>query len=165
MGIVNKHALWEDTIFGLAVAPQSVASAATVNGVTIAAPWKKGRMISFLFLGGVFGATTAAIIKIQKQKISDSTWVDETRPDGTTVLRIPAARSNDASVLEAGALMGTLDMGPIDSDTYKAIRVTIVENGGGANTMLLGVGYLIHDLYTHPSGMVDELFALQRYAP
>lgn len=165
MGIVGKHNLWEEVIFGLALAPQSIASAATVNGPTIVAPWKKGRAISFLFLGGAFGTTTAAIVKIQKQKISDSTWVDETRPDGTTVLRIPASRSNDASALEAGALMGTLDMGPIDGDTYKAIRVTVVENGGGANAMLMGVGYLIHDLYQHPSNMVDELWALQRYAP
>lgn len=165
MGIVNKNLLYEDGLVGLAVAPQSIASAATINGATIAAPWLKGRNISFIIAGGAMGATTSLQVKVQQQKISDSTWVNMTRKDGTTVLEFPPADLDDAQALEAGALIGTLDCSDIDGTTYKAIRLVVIENGGGANTVLFSAVYVITDVYTHPSGQVDKLHLLQRYKP
>ena len=165
MGLANKNLLYESSFVGLAVAPQSIASAATVNGATIAAPWLKGRNISFIILGGAMGATTSLQVKVQQQKISDSSWVNMTRKDAATVLEFPAADLDDAQALEGGALLGTLDCSDIDGTTYKAIRLVVIENGGGANTVLFGAAYVITDPYSHPTGQVDKLHLLQRYAP
>lgn len=144
---------------GVALVPQSVNNAA-VNGVEIKEPWKKGRQISFLFLGGAFGASVTATCKVQGLKRSDgTTWEALKESDGSTDLAFTASKLSDTAQAENGSILGTLDMSRIDGDTYKSIRV--VYDNDVAQAALVAIGYIISDLYTHPSGTADDLFSKQ----
>lgn len=142
---------------GVALVPQSVGQA-TVNGVEIEEPWTKGRQISFFLLGGVFGAAASGRARIQGLLRSDgTTWQAINESDGTTPLEFTVTLLDDATQIENGSILGTLDLGMIDGDTHKSLRLTF-EQETAAVTALIACGYIIFDTYKHPSGQVDDLF-------
>jgi len=150
----------------LAVAPQSIASAATVNGQTVVEPWNWGRQLSIILLGGAFGATTSLAVTVQGLKRSDgTTWEALKESDDVTNLAFTPTLLDDATIIENGYLMGTIDLGDVDSEVYEAIRISVTENGGGANAVLFAAVYVIADLYARPGGEVDDLFYKAHAAP
>jgi len=168
MGLVLRN-FHHEVICGLAFAAQSKAATGTSNGSTISEPWRKGRQISFVCVGGAFATNASLEIKVQGLKRSDgTTWEDIADGDGVNDLQITASLLDDGDTggLENGVLIGSLDLTAMDSTTYKAIRLAVSENGGsGGGAALLGIAYLIYDLYEHPSGTVDQMFDAQRYGP
>lgn len=142
---------------GVAIAPQSI-SGATVNGSAIVEPWKFGRQISFLLAGGAFASSSVGACTVQGRARSDgSTWSPLKQSDGTTNLIFTATALADAGALEGGLLLGTLDLGDVNSETYEAIRLSYVESGSAAQ--LISASYVISGLYTQPSGTSDDLWA------
>lgn len=145
--------------FGVALVPQSVSNA-TVSGPAIAEPWKIGRQLVFLMLGGAFAATVDGSFTIQGlQRDDGTTWA--TLLDGSgAALVLDGAKYNDAGALETGALLGTLPLSDVDSTTYKSVRIQFTE--GATAAALVAVGYVIADLYDRASGSTDEIFPLMR---
>ena len=142
---------------GLALASQSVSNT-TVNGETISEPWRTGRRISFLAVGGAFAASASGRLKVQGlQRADGSTWENLKESDGTTDLEFTAASLDDGGAGENAVLLGTLPMAKLDATTYKAIRVTFQSEG--AQAMLMGVAYVISELYERASGQSDDLFS------
>ena len=157
---MKGNSLVHATKSGLALAPQSVNNG-TVNGPTISEPWKHGRQIVFTFLGGVWAATVDGIAKIQRLLRSDmSTWDDLPNAAGAD-LEFTQTLLDDTGDGESAIIRGTLDLTAIDATTYAAIRLVYIE--GGSAAALVGALYEIFDLYTHPSGDTDDLWAKQRY--
>lgn len=154
MGMKGNN-FFEAVLLEKCIQPQTVTSA-TVNGATIAEPWRKGRQISFIAQGGTFATNANGQLKLQGQKRSDGTYANLLDKDGN-VLEFDATILDDAGALEAGIALGTVDFGKIDVDTYKGIRVVFIESGGGA--MLIGVVGVISDLIRHPSNQTDYLFS------
>lgn len=144
---------------GVALVPQSVGQA-TVVGPAITEPWRTGRQVSFILLGGVLGAAVAITAKIEGLKRSDgTTWEALKQNDGTTDLVFPTAKTADAAALENGALLGTVDVSRILGETYSAIRLSLAQATASV-TALVGAAYVISDVHEHPTGQVDDLFAL-----
>lgn len=151
---------------GTALVPQSIASAATVTGPAITEPWNRGRQLSFILLGGAFGATTSLAITVQGLRRDDgTTWEALKQSDGTTNLTFTEANLDDGDAIENGYVLGTVDLADVDSATYEAMRLSVTENGGGANTVLLAAAYSISDLYKRPSGETDDLFSKAHASP
>jgi hypothetical protein len=145
--------------FGVALVPQSVSNT-TVDGPAIAEPWKTGRQLSFILLGGAFAATVDGEFTIEGLKRSDgTTW--ETLLDGSGAgLVLTGAKYNDAGALENGSLLATLPLDDVDSTTYKSVRITFTE--GATAAALVAVAFVISDLYGRPGGAADETFSLMR---
>lgn len=149
---------FSSVVIGLALAPQSVGQA-TATGATISEPWRIGRQLSFILLGGVFGTAVAATCKLEGLLRSDgATWQTLKEDDGVTDLGFTASKLADTAVLEGGALLGTVDVSRFDSTTYKAIRLKYVQ-ATAAVTALMAAAYVISDLYSHPSTQTDDLFS------
>lgn len=143
---------------GVALVPQSVANA-TINGATISEPWKIGRQISFILVGGAFAASATATCAVQGLKRSDgTTWEALLNKNGVAVA-FPAAKLADTAALENGSLLGTLPLRDINNATYKALRITFTAIHATA-TMLVGCVYVISGARRLPSGQADELFAI-----
>jgi hypothetical protein len=152
---------FHSAIHGLALQPQSVTSA-VVNGETILEPWKKGRWLTFIFIGGAWAATVNGSLEVHGLKRSDgTTWEALKEADGTTTLEFDPTLLDDAGVGEAGHFIGSLDLTHIDGSTYKAVRLVYEEDGAAA--ALVGAAYYISDLYTQPGGDTDYLYAKTRY--
>lgn len=153
--------------YGTALLSQSIAAGATVNGPTISEPWSHGRQIAFTLNGGAVAANGSLAVKVQGLKRSDgTTWEALKEHDGVTDLQFTPTLLDDAGAIETSAILGTLDLGDLDGTTYKAIRLSFTENGGaGGGAFLIGAIYQIYDLYTHPSGTTDDLFAKVRANP
>ena len=154
--------LFRRTQHGSAVAPQSI-SAATVAGSTISLPWKNGSEIRFLFHGGAWPATTNFTAKVQLQKISDDSWVTMTNPTGSDV-EFLQTKLDDGGDGEGGTISGTLDLTSLDSATYKAMRIQVINSA--ATLAYLGISYEIFGLYSMEagdanSGGLDDLWELQ----
>ena len=156
-----KHNFFQHNKVGVALVPQSVTNT-TVNGATITEPWKLGRQISFIALGGAFAATVDGELKLQGQRRSDSGWEDLKEVDGTTVLRFTDTLLDDGGALENGAALGTLEMKRVDATTYKALRLVFTEAGNAA--ALVGAAYVISELLEMDSNATDELRDKQRTA-
>lgn len=152
---MNYKNIFHVTKSGLALAPQSVASA-TVNGATIQAPWSYGNQIRFLLLGGAFAAGSSGRVKVQGQRIDDDSWEALKEYDGTTDLEFTVTALDDAGALENGYLSGTLDLARVDVETYQAIRLTATAEN--ANAQLFAAAYEIFELYETPSGGTDDLW-------
>lgn len=144
------------TVTGNAVDPQSISNA-TVAGNTISEPWKTGRQISFLLLGGDFAATGSLTVDVQGQRIDTGAWENLKEDDGTTDLEFTQTSMDDGGTLENGSLLGTIDVSRLDGTTYKAIRLNVTEENTAA--CLFGAAYVISDLYAHVSGETDDLFS------
>lgn len=141
---------------GNAVDPQSI-NGATVAGNTILMPWRDGRQISFILLGGAFASSGSLTVDVQGQKISDGTWENLKENDGTTDLEFTETKMNDGGTLENGKLLGTIDFSRINGTVYKAIRLSVTEDGSAA--CLFGAAYVVSGLYNKPSGDTDDLFS------
>jgi hypothetical protein len=143
-------------VVGLALATQSL-SAATGTGATISEPWRIGRQISFIAVGGAFAASASGRLRVFGLSRSDgTTWVALKENDGTTNLEFLPTLYDDAGLGEGAALLGTIPLSDVDGTTYEAIRVTFESEG--AQAMLIGIAYVISDLHEYPSGQVDYLF-------
>ena len=148
-------------IVGMALPSQSISNT-TVNGSTISKPWTKGRELSFIVNGGAFASSADAEIDIQVQEIDGGTWVTALDADGNN-LAFTATLYDDGGGGENAVVLGTIPLELIDSDTYKAIRVSVTESATAA--VLVGVTYVISDLYETVSGQTDDLFGKSvRYA-
>jgi hypothetical protein len=149
----NKH--------GVALVPQSVNNA-TADGATILEPWKFGRWITFIFIGGAWAATVDGQLEVHGLARSDgTTWGPIVGADGSTTLAFDPTLLDDAGEGENGSFIGSLDLSAIDGNTYKAIRLEYAE--GGSAAALVGAAYYISDLYTHPGGDDEYLYQQQRY--
>lgn len=157
---MKGNLLTEKAVFGVAVQPQSVVSA-TVNGATISEPWRKGRQIAFFFLGGAFASGAQLTFKVQVRDRVAQTWANVKDAKGVNDMQVDTTRTADAGPLEAGALIGSLEMDFFNGDTKDAIRLTVQESGAGAS--LVAVGYIIYDCYERPQTNTDELFSRSRY--
>ena len=149
---MNFH---ENVEVGLALLPQVVAAVAK-SGATILEPWKKGRTLSFILLGGAMTTDDALTITLQGQKIADDSWAALTDLDGDT-LTFTTTKTADAAALDSGSLIGSIPLSKIDGDTYKAVRIVAVN--GVAQNVILGAAYVISDLYSAPSSMTDDLLS------
>lgn len=145
---------------GNSIPAQSVSTITTINGSDIAEPWRDGRQVAFLFIGGAFAGTASGRLKIQGKKRSDGTYADLVKPGTATVVEFTPTKLDDAGAGENGALLGVLDCADIDGVTYSAIRA--VWDNEVAVAQLIAVGHMIYDLYERPSGTTDELFAQMR---
>jgi len=150
----NVHS---NVVLGNAIPAQSIANA-TVNGSTILLPWKTGRQLSFLFVGGAFAASASGRLRIQQRAKVAGTWSTMKENDGTTDLEFTVALLDDAGTGENGLLLGTLDLSRVDGATYDAIRVTFEAEHATA-TQLVAVAYMISDLYSRPSSQTDDIRA------
>lgn len=147
----------------IAIAAQSISNA-TVNGATLSEPWTRGSQLAIVYLGGAFSASASGRLRLQGLARSDgTTWSNLKEHDGTTDLEFTAAKLDDAGAGEGAALIGTLDLSRVDSETYKAVRVTFQAEHASA-TQLVAVGYLLTDLYARPSAQTDELWSKARAA-
>lgn len=145
---------------GTALQPQSVSNT-TVAGETIVEPWRIGRQITFILLGGAFASSANGACTVQGLRRDDgTTWEALKESDGTTDLEFTATALDDGGALEGDRLLGTIDMGDIDGETYEAIRLSFEEDATAA--MLVGAAYVISDLYARPSGDTDDLFSKAR---
>lgn len=148
-------------IHGVALVPQSVTNT-NVAGATILEPWKKGRWLTFIFIGGAWAATVNGKLEVQGLARSDGvTWATLTEADGTTDLEFLATLLDDGGAGENGAFIGSLDLTHIDGVTYKAVRLKYTESGNAA--ALVGAAYYISGLYSEPGGDTDYLYAKTRY--
>lgn len=143
--------------YGRALAAQSVGQA-TVNGETIVEPWKHGRQLSFFLIGGAISATAANTIVVEGRVRADSTWETIVSPVDDADVEFDDANLNNADLLETDSLLGTIDLSRVDGERYNALRISITQ-ATSAQTTLIAAGYLISDLYRHPSGSVDYLFS------
>lgn len=138
------------------IPPQSVSNA-TVNGTAIDHPWERARLLTFLLLGGAFGASASGRARVQVQQKSDDAWVNLKESDGATDLEFDATALDDAGAAENGSLIGTLDLNRIDSEVYKAVRLAFEAEHASATQLVAVVGVL-NDRREWPSGEEDNLF-------
>jgi hypothetical protein len=147
-------------LLGIALPAQSVNNT-TVNGSAIKEPWRTGRQITFIWVGGAFAASSTGRLRIQGLKRSDgTTWETLKEFNGSTDLEFTPTDFDDTKAAENGVLIGTIDLGFVDGEKYKHLRVTL--QAEDANAILGGVAYCISDLYQKPSGQADNLFAKTR---
>lgn len=146
----------ERNLVGPALVPQTVNAGGNSDGVTISNPGKSGRKLSFILMAATLTSVTVLKVKVQGRETTAGAWEDvQTRNLGTNVdLQFPATRTIDNAALENGALLGTL---PIFRLPYQDYRL-VVETVTGGN-VTLAASYIINDLYDHPSGQTDELYA------
>jgi len=132
---------------GSALLSQSIAAAATAAGVTISEPWRLGRQLSFILCAGAMGSSSSLTCTVQGLRRDDgTTWEALKESDGSTNLAFTATDLDDAGQLETdGYLLGTIDLGYVDGETYKAVRVSITNDGTPA--VVMGAAYVISDLY------------------
>lgn len=150
------HNFHHHNVTGVALVPQSVNNN-TANGAAISEPWRIGRQLSFILIGGAFGTAVTGTMKVQAQQRSDGSWVQLKAKDGVTDLQFDAALLADASSLENGSALGTLDLARLDADTYKAIRLVYVN--AVAQAVLIGAAFVISGVFSTPSGQADNLFS------
>lgn len=149
---------FNSVVVGMALTPQSVGQA-SVNGSTISEPWRIGRQLSIILLGGVFGTAVAATCKFYGLRRSDGTTWDVLKEDnGSTDLAFTASKLADTAALEGGTLLGTIDVSKFDATTYKAIRI-VYNQTTAAVTALVAACYVISDLYNHPGTQTDDVFS------
>jgi len=136
------------------VDPQAVNNT-TANGDTITEPWREGRRLAIIATAGAL--PNAVTIGVEGLLRSDgTTWENVKAKDGTTDLEWSESTATDVEVAE-------LDLQDLDSDTYKAIRVTVTN--GSASNCLVGVVGVISELIRNPSGEgTPELLMIQRYS-
>lgn len=138
---------------GEALAPQ-VVGAAVATGATISEPWQSGRIIAFLLHAGVVTGSLTWLFEVQQR--SDDVWKDimdaETPAVDITVLH-SASEDNVVKIAE-------VSLEDIDSDTYKAIRITCT----GTNAAdAAGASYVLADLHRRPGGDANDLTASRPY--
>lgn len=131
----------------------------TAAGAWIVEPWQKGRQLSFVLEGGAIGTASTGTAKVQGRLRGTSTAVTLFEPDGTTELQYDPAALSDTAAFEGGALLGTLDLTRISSETYDAVRLLYDNDVAVAN--LVSCIAIISDLYEHPSTQVDYLYERQ----
>lgn len=140
---------------GIAVIPKDYNGSSTA-GATISEPWKLGRQITFVAIGGAHASSATMTCKVQGLKRSDgTTWEALKESDGTTDLAFTASKLADAGEIENGVILGTIPLSKIDGDVYKAIRLAPV---GSAHAQIFGASYFITDLIRHPSTQTDDIW-------
>ena len=157
---MKGNLLLEKCNFGVAVVPQSVSNT-TVNGATILEPWRKGRQLVFIFLGGVFAASGNLTIKVQVRDRAAGTWANVKDAKGTNDLEVTPTRIDDTGPLENGAPAGTIEMDLFNAATQDAVRLTVQESATAA--CLVAVAYIIYDVYEKPVNNTDELLSRSRF--
>lgn len=144
---------------GVAVPPVSLSNANTSStSVAIVEPWRQFRQLSFLMIGGAFATSGQLTATIQGLARSDGTTWSALKDKAGNDLVFPAAKIGDGDALENGALLGTIPLSDVDSDTYKAVRILLAETATAA--CLVGVAYILSDPHSESTGQADELFAL-----
>lgn len=149
---------FHQVIVSPAIPPQSI-TAATVNGNALSEPWRTARQLAIVFAGGAFTALSSGRLRLQGLLRSDGTTWEDIQSLLSVDLEFPPAKLDDAGAGENGALLGTVDLSDINGVTYKSLRVTYEEETA-AVAQLVSIVYVLFDLYSHPSGQTDELFAL-----
>jgi hypothetical protein len=153
----------QNTYFGVALIPQAVGTSA-VSGTTIVRPWEKGRNLTFLLQGGVFGADDEYTVKVYARRIGTTTWDQVEESDETTGLAFTATDMVDGEELENGILMGTMDVsrfvGPDSAYIYDALKLLAV-NTDNTTPGIIGASYVISDLYNNNETQTDDLLYKQ----
>lgn len=141
------HRSFANSIFGLALAPQTIATTVTVNGITISKPSKLGRMLKLILIGAITTAQTGAYVKVQG-RIGTGSWndiPDETDATGATAVQYDTTDLNAVSTstdkIVGNTLVGSL---PIDRLSYDDYRVVAHSGNTGA---IYGVIFEICELY------------------
>jgi hypothetical protein len=145
-------------VVGTSIAPRSL-NLSTANGVAIVEPWRTGRQVSFLLLGGDFPGTTVLAINLQVRLRGTSSWVNLKKANGVTDIILSGTKFNDGGAMENGVLLAGLDVNRIPSDIYDAVRVNITNTV--ATAAFIAVAHVISDLYAEPSSQVDETAGFQ----
>ena len=156
-GLISNN-FYENAIISNALNAQTV-NAATVDGPAIVEPWRTGRQLAVILVGGTLAAGSSGRFKASVRKRSDATWVALLDKNATQI-EFPVLKLDDAGALENGALVGTLDLDYVDSDTYNAIRFSYTSEG--AQNQTVAAAYVLYDLYARPGSQIDDLFGLQR---
>lgn len=160
---LKPQQLFRKSSHGSMVTPR-VISNATVNGTSVATPWTEGTEMRFLFHGGAWPATTNLSATVQVQLISDDSWVSLRNSAGTTV-EFLATKLDDAGAGEDATVSGTIDLTMIDSDIYKAVRMSV--QNSVATSANVAVTYEIYGIYGSKTGTsdstgLDDLWDLQK---
>lgn len=156
---MHTHTHHENVFAGVAFVPAAVDDSPAVNGPAISEPWRLGRNLAFHMLAGAMAATDAMTITVQGLLRSDgTTWEAVKDKDGNNLI-FTVAKASDGAALENGHLLGTVDLERFDANTYKSIRLSAVN--AVAQNVTLAAAYEISDLYSHPSGQVDDLLSKQ----
>lgn len=147
---------------GRALAPQGLVDAGTANGDQIDYPWRIGRQITFIAIGGALVAgVTASTWTVQGLLASDGTTWEALKDASNNNLVFTAAKMKDAGELDGGAVIGTIPFTDINLDAYKAIRLTVTDAGTGTHN--IGAAYVISDLLTFPNtSKTDDLWSKVR---
>lgn len=144
-----KHSNFlQKNFFAVAIAPQSVGNAGSVNGNAIDCN-RIGRQITVVMLGGAFGTGVTATCILQGQKKSDDAWEALLDKTGATLAFTPALLA-DAGLLENGVIYGTVLITAAQAEAYKQIRI-VYTRGAEAQTALIAAFYVIDDLYEEPN--------------
>lgn len=144
---------------GVSVPPQTI-NAATVNGADIVEPFRIGRQLVFIFLGGTFAVGTDFRLRVFGKRRDTGAYEALLGKDKVTPIEFTQTKLDDGGAGENGMLLGTLYANEVDTETYGTFRVTL-QNVGAANG-LAGVGHFIADLWSHMSATPDELFEQQK---
>lgn len=131
---------------GVAIVPQTVNAAATLEGTVIENPHLMGQTLEFRIIAGSLNSVTVLTIRPMGRRADDGNWErigTQHDPDGdTTELQFDAADTIDGEALENGSLRGTLPISRLRYDAYR-LDVDVVT---GAN-VTLGAVYNIFDLH------------------
>lgn len=140
-------------IAGQSIAPQIINNT-TVNGATILEPWGTARQLTFIYNGGAYVAGALGTLKVQVQARVGGAWSDLV-DTSAAVVKFDDADLVDGGSGENGVLIGTLRLGDIDAETYKAVRCVYVN--AAAFDAGVAVSHILSDRYDHPSAQADEL--------
>jgi hypothetical protein len=157
---VTAKTYFRNHITGLALAPSDVNNE-TVNGATILEPWTFGRSIAFQVILGTLA--DALVVTVEGLLRSDgTTW--QTVQDFTGAADLGFALTNTDGSADGTGVLGELDLGAIDSDTYKAIRLSVVNDA--AAICFIGATYSIYNLIRSNDSTVTvpDMFMEQRYS-
>lgn len=147
----------ENVKTGVALVPQNINNSA-VNGADIKEPWKSGRNLALHLIAAAMAATDVLTITIQGKKRSDGVY--EAVQDRNAVdLIFTVSKTSDGGALENGVLLGTIDLERVDGNKYSDLRISAI-NAVAVNVLLACI-YEISDVYSRPTGQVDDLLEKQ----
>lgn len=144
---------------GQCISPQDVNNT-TVNGdaIDLNEIRKQGRQLVFFANIGPIPATTDGSFTFQTAADSGFTSNVATlkEDDGTTALVIEGV--DDGSAYEDTPIIASIDLVRIDDSDADLRYLRINAVNGAATALPVSVHYAIYDLYTHPSGVSDEIY-------
>lgn len=155
--MLKGNNFFQKVVVGLALVPLARGSGVAGTGATISEPWKIGRQISFLLIGGAQGTAATATCVVQIQKRSDSSW-ESMLDEAGNALTFTASKLADTAEIENGTILGTIDLSKVSATTHNAMRILYTRGAQAVNTDF-GAAYIISDLYKTPSSQTDDLFS------